>query len=413
MPTHDTDSQDTEHEDYLGALANEDQAVHGNDGTEPRPSLAYLLDSITAHMRDHMILPDEHGIPTLALWAAHTWATSSFYTTPRVILDSPEPGCGKSRVLEVLALYSHRAKQVANTSTAAVFRLIGQGADEGQEPPTFLLDETDTIFGPRPTPTSEELRGIINAGYKRGATVDRCEGDAASMRTVEFPTFAPMALAGLHANMPDTILTRSVVIHMRKRTPDEHVEQFRTRRAEKRAQPTVRDLQAVMTEARVRLMGAEPDLPQGVEDRAAEVWEPLIAVADEAGGHWPATARAACEAFVLHAPVDEDMSLGIRLLRDCRDAIKATGMTTGGDLDKVSTSDLLARLHRLPDAGWSTHRGSNGLTHRQLCALLRGYGVVKTKYRDGGKTYNGFEIGAGFTDAWRRYVDPVEQEDAA
>lgn len=406
--TTDLPSDIDDHEGYLQALA--DEAQLPLDGADEPPNLAYLLDTITAHMRDHIILPDEHGIPTLALWAAHTWATSSFYTTPRIILDSPEPGCGKSRVLEVLALYSHRAKQVANTSTAAVFRLIGQCVDQGDEPPSFLLDETDTIFGPRPTPASEELRGIINAGYKRGATVDRCEGDAASMNTVEFPTFAPMALAGLHAHMPDTILTRSVVIHMRKRAPDEKVEPFRTRRAEERAKPTVAWLETIMAAARDRLSEVEPTMPEGVEDRAAEVWEPLLAVADEAGGHWPATARAACTAFVLDAPTDEDMSVGVRLLRDCRDVIDAMEKRGGVRPERISSSDLLTHLHRLPESGWGTYRG--GLTIRQMAALLRGYNVVSRKYREGDKTRRGFEVSGGhFEDAWKRYVDPIADVD--
>ena len=381
-------------DDYFAALAD---ATPVRD--EPAPALAGILDQIVNHMEDHLVMPDEHGHPTLALWAAHTWATSAFYTTPRLVLDSPEPGCGKSRVLELLALYANRAKQVANTSTAAVFRLIGAAYESGNEPPTFLMDETDTVFGPRPTPSSEELRGIINAGYKRGATVDRCEGDAASMKTVEFPIFAPMALAGLHANMPDTITTRSVVIHMRKRAPHEQVKPYRLKAAEVRADPVREWLGEAINAMREDLEVAEPALPDGVEDRAAEVWEPLLAVADAAGGHWPKTARAACLAFVHSAEAADDVSQGVRLLRDCREVI--------GYRDRIATEELVKGLNSMRDAGWNDFRRT-GLTVGSLYALLRPYQVIKKKVRTGDRTVNGFIVAEGFADAWHRYVDPIE-----
>jgi hypothetical protein len=122
--------------------------------------------------------------------------------TPRLVLDSPEPASGKTRVLEILALLCRGAKLTLSTTTAALYRRIAAADDE---PPTILQDEADAVFGRTTNPQAEDLRALFNSGYKRGATVDRCEGDSKNMRVREFPVFAPVALAGLAGKMPATI----------------------------------------------------------------------------------------------------------------------------------------------------------------------------------------------------------------
>ena len=159
---------------------------------------------------------------------------------------------------------------------------------------------------------------MLNAGYKRGATIPRCVGDAKSMRIQRFRVFAPVALAGLAGNMPSTITTRSITIHMRRRAPGETVEPFEEQDAERDAEP-IRDALAAWTAtpAAGNAVRIRPDLPDGVVDRAAEVWRPLIAVADAAAGRWPERARDACRHFVLDRG-PEAVSLGVRLLADLR-----------------------------------------------------------------------------------------------
>lgn len=61
-----------------------------------RPEPAVLLDQVTAFLARFSVFPDQHCAPTLALWYAHTHAIHHFYTTPRLILDSAEPGSGKT-----------------------------------------------------------------------------------------------------------------------------------------------------------------------------------------------------------------------------------------------------------------------------------------------------------------------------
>ncbi|WP_244872701.1 MULTISPECIES: DUF3631 domain-containing protein [unclassified Mycolicibacterium] len=186
---------------------------------------------------------------------------NAFYVTPRLILDSAEPGSGKTRVLELLALLCRSAKLTLSTTTAALYRRIAAAVDEGLPPPTVLQDEADAIFGRTATPQAEDLRALFNAGYRKGATVDRCEGDAKNMKVREFPVHAPVALAGLAGKMPDTIRTRGVTIHMRRRRPDQPVADYRERDALLEAEPIRDQIAQWAAEHHDALADARPTMP--------------------------------------------------------------------------------------------------------------------------------------------------------
>jgi hypothetical protein len=150
----------------------------GARGSAPPVNGEELLVDIERFAGRFLALPTKHHLVVLCLWAVHTWAVSAFYVTPRLVLDSPEPGSGKTRVLEILALLCHDAKLTVSTTTAALYRRIKSAEDK---PPTILQDECDTVFGRTNAPQAEDLRGLFNAGYKTGATVDRCEGHGRDM----------------------------------------------------------------------------------------------------------------------------------------------------------------------------------------------------------------------------------------
>jgi hypothetical protein len=323
---------------------------------------AELLDQVAAFVARFSVFPDQHCAPTLALWYAHTHAIQHFYTTPRLILDSAEPGSGKTRVLEVGQYLVAKAEMTISITTAAIFRMLAVG------PVTLLFDEIDAVFNSKTGGNNEDLRALLNAGYKRSATVARCVGDAARMKVERFPVFAPVALAGIAGGMPSTITTRAITIHMRRRAPHEHAEPFRERKVEAEAAP-LRDglaewLDRVGAE---HLAGAEPAIPDGVADRAAEVWEPLLAIADLAGGHRPATARAAAVHFVRAASTG-GTSIGTRLLADMRALFHAAGV------DRMATSEILAELLAAEEASWGDLDG-RPLDARRLARELARYSV--------------------------------------
>lgn len=364
-----------------------------------------ILDELCAWLTKYMVFPNPHIGPVMALWIAHSYAADSFYTTPRLVFSSPVPGSGKTRALELIEGVAHAPIMTTNASTAALYRTIAAATKQGKTPPTLLYDEVDALFGKRATPQSEEVRALLNAGYKRGAHVLRCEGDATSMEVVEFPVFAPVALAGLAGHMPDTITTRAIVVELKKRRSGEPVEPYRERRARAEIGSVRTALSDWVNSIRPSLTEAAPSMPAGVEDRPAEVWEPLLAIADAAGGRWPTIAREACHAIVF-APSRRPPSLGVELLSDIRDVMAGT--------DRIATKALIQELRDKEEAPWKDLDGGRGLTARRLAQLLAGYSVRSVTFTDpttqgsrkGYVTYPtvGKAEQAGLADAWGRYL---------
>lgn len=361
---------------------------------------AAVLDEVATFLGRFVAFPNEHCLPTVVLWAAHTHAPrDTFYVTPRLVLDSAEPGSGKTRVLELLNLLVQSPEMTISATVAAIFRMIADN------PITLLFDEVDAIFNPKNGGNFEDLRAMLNAGYKQGNTIARCVGDAKSMKVEKFPVFAPVALAGIAGKMPATITTRAVTVHMRKRGPDEKVAPFRERDAEVEAKPLREQLAEWVSSVSPDLSYARPRMPKGVEDRPAEVWEALLAVADAAGGDWPKKARAACSSFVLNSDPGA-LSIGVRLLIDVRCVL------TGHGVAHMPTADLLAELNKLDESPWGTFDDGKGLSARRLSVLLDRYDVRPVQFKDAGTKLRGYVTWptenprqVGLLDAWNRYLD--------
>lgn len=358
-----------------------------------------VLDDVAAFVARFSVFPSEHCAPTLALWYAHTHAVDQFYVTPRLVLDSAEPSSGKTRVLEVAQHLVRAPEMTISATPAALFRLVAMG------PITILFDEVDAVFNPKNGGHNEDLRGLLNAGYKRSATIARCVGDAKTMKVERFPVYAPAALAGIAGAMPTTITTRAITIHMRRRRTDEPVEPFRERHVSEEAKPLREELAAWIEPTSTQLSDARPAMPHGITDRPAEIWEPLLAIADTAGGHWPHTARNACRHFVLDTG-PQITSLGVRLLADLRELFTQAG--TGG----LRTTDILTALCDLDEAPWGDLDGKP-LDARRLARELTRYNVKPSTFRDTAGPVKGYQnTGAhGLTDAWDRYLPPQHPTD--
>jgi hypothetical protein len=360
----------------------------------PRPIAAQLLSDVRTFIGRFCAFPDEHALVAVTLWAAHAHIVEHFHTTPRLALLSPEVGSGKTRVLEILDLLVPESLLTLNASPAAIFRSLAKRRI------TLLFDEVDAIWSTRGQSDShEDLRALLNAGYKRGSTIPRCVGP--SHQVVEFEVFCPVALAGL-GDLPDTIMSRAVIIRMRRRAPHELVEPYRTRTHE----PEGHALQERLADWG-KLIGpatgeAWPELPEGITDRPAEVWEPLIAVADAAGGDWPARARAACVELCRVAQ-DRRTSLGARLLGDLR--------TIFGNAVALHTEEIRGRLIDPEssglevDAPWADLHGQS-ISKRGLATMLSKYGIRPQKVTVGGRSLQGYRRESLY-DAWQRYLPPL------
>lgn len=348
---------------------------------------AFLLDEVEAFFRRFLALPSPEAMTALVLWAAHTHCMDAWDATPRLLASSPEPGSGKTRVLELLATVCPRAIEAVNATPSYLFRKV---EDPGGRP-TILYDEIDTVFGPKAR-DNEEIRGFLNAGHRRGAKAGRCVVKGKTVEVEELEAFCAVAMAGL-GFVPDTILSRCVIIRMRRRAPGEVVEPFRRRLNEVEGN-ALRDGLAEWAALNEKRAGSTfPSLPSEVVDRAADVWEPLITLADIAGRDWPNKARVAAVALVADA-IRKPPSLGVRLLADLRKVF--------GDEEHMSTECLLTSLRDLDEAPWADLRGKP-LDARRLSRLLGDYDIRSITIRTGLTTPKGYRR-ADLHDAWQRYL---------
>lgn len=370
--------------------------------TMPAPTQAatdgsLLLDEVEAFHRRFNVFPTEAAYVAVTLWDAHAHLLDCFDSTPRLAFLSPEPGSGKSRALEIVETLVPQPLVAANASAPVLFRAVSTLETR----PTILFDEVDTIFGPK-AGDNEPLRGFLNAGHHRGAGMWRCVGDGTNQTVQEFPSFCVVAMAGL-GSLPDTILTRSVIIRMRRRARNERVQPFR-RRLHAPEGHALRDRLAVWADSVRHLVdGVFPDMPEEVTDRPADVWEPLIAVADAAGGDWPARARSACAEIVAASKQDDKGSIGIRLLTDLRDHVFE-------GIERLPTVAVLDRLYALEEAPWAD-MGGKPLTSRGLAKMLGEYMTGDNKpieprnIKTGSTVLKGY-YAADLADAWARYCPP-------
>lgn len=349
------------------------------------------LNLVHADLTRYVAFPSPEAADALTLWIAATHCQDLHEHASRFVLKSPLRRCGKSRALEVTRELVHKPKPAGNISAAAVVRIITPS-----DPPTLILDEADSTFTGKPTERAEDLRNILNLGHSRGWPYIRWNMKTSSEE--HCPTFAMAILAGI-GDFPDTIEDRAVVVSMQRRAPGETVDQLRQR--DIKGLTTTRTALGHAIKATLgRYESYEPpEVP--AEDRAADVWEPLVAVAEAAGGEWPERARAACIALetVEHAPTKE------RLIEDIQGVWPE-------DEEKVTSAELCARLALLEEAPWGNYYGRE-LTQRDLANLLRPYDVSSRDIREpDGKVRKGY-VRKDFEIVFARYLSATHPQQSA
>jgi hypothetical protein len=386
--------------------ANIDRLIQGNRAHpvdsrhEKRPHLrtepvtpipvTEVLSDVYTFTGQFIAYPSDHAHIAHVLWIAHAHLMDAWESTPRLAFLSPEPSSGKTRALEISELLVPNPVEAINVTPAYLFRKVG---DEEKGPPTILYDEIDTVFGPK-AKENEEIRGLLNAGHRRGAVAGRCVVHGKKVETEEIPAYCAVALAGL-GWLPDTILSRSIIIRMRRRAPGETVTPFR-RRVHAPAGHELRDRLTIWAaQVAGKMSAARPEMPRGIEDRAADMWEPLLAIADAAGGNWPKRARNAATELVGVAK-EAEPSLGVRLLADLKTVFDKRGE------DKLATSVILTDLVGLPESPWGDLKGKP-ITDRTLASKLRQYGVKSKDIYVQDKSLKGYTRD-DLHDVWVRYL---------
>jgi putative DNA primase/helicase len=317
----------------------EDEQLYPHWDVKPWPeevSLSSVLDGILARIKRHVIISEEGGV-AITLWITLTWVHDRLTHSPILLITSAEANSGKSTALGVVSFLAHRTLLSVGISAAALFRSIEKWL------PAFVIDEADTIFN-----KNEDLREVVNSGWTRGQGVVRCDEETKEPRL--FSTFCPKALGMKGRKLPDTTLSRSVIVSMKRKLPSERAEDFE-HVDDAGFQALRRKLARWANDHGDKIIGARPELPDGFINREAGNWRPLLAIADLAGDEWAARARKAARA--ISKSVDR-ASVGVQLLADVKAAF------ADKNTDRLSTKEIFQYLIALEDrnlgaSGWQAN----------------------------------------------------------
>lgn len=339
---------------------------------------AALLTDIAKLIERYMVLP-AHAAQAIALWVMHAWAVEAFGISPILAVISPTKRCGKSTLLTILLYLTPRSSPAGNISAAAVYRYVES------EKPTLILDEADSFMR-----ENESMRNVMNAGHLRPlAYVIRMEGEGSNMRPRSYSVFGPKIVAAIKA-LADTVMDRSVKITLRRK-----------QKHEKRAKLRLRDSDEFIAIRRkamrwagdnaISLGSIDPEMPEALNDRAADNWRPLMSIATVAGGEWPETSRKA--AVALTGTIEDD-DRGTRLLADIKRIFDKTGA------EFFTSETLAAHLINLDDAPWAEwRRDGKPISTRGVANILKEFEIRPNKTR----TANGYAK-EDFEMAWESYL---------
>ena len=342
---------------------------------------AQLLTDIATTIRRFIVCAEEVA-NAMALWIAMTWFIAVIMVAPLAVITSPEKRCGKTRLLSLLSRLSARVITTSNISPAALFRAIEAWN------PTLLIDEADSFVK-----DNEELRGLLNSGNTRdSAYVIRTVGD--NFTPTKFSTWGAKALAGI-GHVADTLMDRAVILELRRKLPHEKVERIRD------AGPGLFDelsskLARFAGDYSEKVQQARPPLPNSLNDREQDNWEPLLQIAMVAGDEWLKIGTTA--AVKLSGSESVVQTIGTELLSDIKEIFEEK------KIDRISTSELIKALCADGEKPWATYKRGLPINPRQLASKLKGYGIHSKSIRTSDtETPKGFERHQ-FEDAFSRYL---------
>jgi len=330
---------------------------------------AALLQNMTNIVQRFTVLSIEQA-RACALWIAFTWFINEAKVAPMINITSPEKRCGKSTLLLVIESMVSKPLLASNISGAALFRSIELWT------PTLLIDETDAFLNEK-----EELRGMLNAGhYRKTAFVIRTVGD--SHEPKKFMTWCAKVLCGI-GKIAHTLTDRSIVIELRRKLVNETVENIHLT-DESEFAAIRQKLKRWYEDNSEQYRALRPVRIEGINDRAADNWQPLQAVAELAGGEWPRLCKHA--AITLSGIEEETPSINVELLMDIAEVFHDRGVT------KIFTANLLDALCQDEDKQWLTWNRGKPITAHQVSKRLSEFGISPKDIRIGQDHKKGYEL---------------------
>jgi hypothetical protein len=328
-------------------------------------------EAIGKFLDRYMIFAEEEQRTAAILWIIHTHAVEAAYTTPYLYIHSAEKRSGKTRLLEVLEALTHNPALAGNVTASTLYRTI-----ESQRP-TLLIDEVDTIFTGA---QNEDLRSILNSGYKSNGVAWRTVPGKDGGETKAFSTFCPKALAGIdNSAMPDTIRDRCIPFTLKRKTEAQTVERFQYRKVQEEAEVLQAQVKEWVMANMDHLLDAEPKPIEGIGDRQWDIAEPLVAIAERGKG-WAPVARKALQTLL--APVEEKDTIGVAILRAAKEIHDTTGKA------KIFSEELATAMD---------------MSAKRVGLELARYGITPRSVRHGGQIKKGYHA-VDFREDWDRYL---------
>ncbi|MDN4016194.1 DUF3631 domain-containing protein [Zwartia panacis] len=349
-----------------------------------------LLAEICEHLRSVVILPPG-GELAIALWIIHTYllepanSPQTINTSPVLSINSPDRQCGKSTVKQILDRLVARPCATDNISTASLYRLIEQ------EQPTLLIDEADTFLMQR-----QEMIGILNSGYRPDGFVIR-QGGTNFTDPIKFPTWGAKAIFSIGI-LPPALYSRCISIPMKRKRPEEKVMRFNAYLRQRQAD--LLDIRRKILRFSLDNSGAisicTPHLPESLDDRQQDNWEPLLQIATLCGGDW---LQHSIQAAIELSPPNllDETNLAEMLLADI------AGIFDFNDDDRISSASLLQMLITDLTKPWVDYRRGRPITQSDIASLLRRYGIRPVDQRVNGKVLKCY-LASDFEDAFARYL---------
>ena len=389
----------------LDKLVEDARAESEDEKTEPSPALfqhwnvepaaepingSALLGAIVDVIKRFVFLSKDQAV-AVALWVVFTWLHEHQIIThsPILFVTSAERDSGKTTLLNVTGFLARRGLASVGISSPALFRSIKKWQ------PMLIIDESDDAFD-----NTADLRSVVNSGWTRGSGIIRCDPD--TNEPVLYSTFTPKALGMKGRRLPDTTLSRSIIITMRPRRPDdpaEYIDDFNHTDNETFAR--LRSQIMRWTNDNADALGTmAPATPSGFHNRRRANWKMLLAIAERAGGEWKAAAwKAALAIEAVHETFDP--SIGVQLLQAIRDAFAEQAT------DRITSEVLVAGLTSDQTGPWASYgKSQKPISQNGVARLLKPFGIKPRTVRfPASNTAKGYHR-SWFNDAFDRHLPP-------
>jgi DNA polymerase-1 len=359
---------------------------------------ADVLEAVADLLTRYIRFRSPEQMWAVVLWVSHTHFVEVFELVAYLAISSATMRSGKTHLLDLIRWTCARGRRMSAGSDAAIFRTLA-----ASPPPTLAFDEVDNYIGEH----SERvfLIGVLNEGFERDGVVARVEDVGGKREVVDYAVFGPKVFTGIGKLLPATTLDRCIRIRLERRLRSERVAKFRARTAQKQAADVhalLAGWAAVASDTVGERYNSDLAFAVGTNERAEDVWEPLLAVAESAGGEWPERAR---QAVLALTPADNDNGdLAIALLADIRQVFAGAGWP-----EALKSGELVRGLNALEEAPWGALRDGKGISTHQLASDLAPFGLVPERDQLDGETVRGWWR-RPLKPVWARYVPDLEDD---